>query len=59
VRTDKAELAELTRLAEAGDVEALRTRAIPTYYSTGLKLDRHRMLLVIALEARAAATKAA
>jgi hypothetical protein len=48
-------------MAEAGDIAGLRAYGIRPYYSGAIKLDRHRQMLVIALEAqaRAKATTAA
>jgi hypothetical protein len=57
--SDRKELAALTSLVEAGDIEGLRAYGIRPYYAGAIKLDRYRQCAVIALEARAKAASAA
>jgi hypothetical protein len=50
----RGKLAELVKLAEAGDIEGLRAYAIKPVSTSPKALDRYRNLCVIALEARGA-----
>ncbi len=49
----RTRLAELVEMANAGDVESLKTAVIPTYSTSPRAIARYRDLAVIALEARA------
>lgn len=54
----RGKLAELTKLAEAGDIEGLKAFAINPISSSPKALDRYRNLCVLALEARMTAAAA-
>jgi hypothetical protein len=54
----RGKLAELTKLAEAGDIEGLKAYAIKPVSSSPKALDRYRNLCVLALEARMTAAAA-
>jgi hypothetical protein len=56
---DRGRLAELVKLAEAGDVAGLRAYGIRVFYSGAQALDRFRHRAIIALEARQAQRAAA
>lgn len=49
----RTRLAELVEMANAGDVESLKTAVIPVYSTSPRAMARYRALVIIALEARA------
>ena len=51
---DRGRLAELVKLAEAGDAAGLRAYGIHVFYTAAQQLDRYRQMAVIAIEARQA-----
>ncbi len=51
---DRGRLAELVRLAEAGDAAGLRAYGIRVFYTGAQALDRYRHRAIIAIEARQA-----
>jgi len=56
---DRGRLAELVKLAEAGDAAGLRGYGIRVFYSGAQALDRFRHRAILAIEARQASRAAA
>jgi hypothetical protein len=56
---DRGRLADLVKLAKAGDVAALKAYGIRVFYSGAQALDRYRHRAILAIEARQASRAAA